>query len=286
MILRRSFILCLLVVGMALATIQFWVSAFIYRPVALIRTDPGAWGVHDAVFVTIGYGDGTAITGWWIGPGKQEGPVALIVHGRSANISTRAAVMRHLAADGIGVFLFDYRGYGASPGSYSERNLSEDTVAAYRWLRSRNVSARDIVVVGQSIGNSPAAKLAARHPIGALMLISPFTNLPDALTERLPWLPVWLLPWARNRFDVGEPLRRFSGPTLIVASKADGLVPIGNAERLRASAFRPDWLDASPLHHDGMMQMIAEDGRMARAIRSLMRRRTPASRQPTLPNGH
>lgn len=276
MIFRRCLVGCLVVVGIVLATIQLWVPVFIYRPAALTRTDPKAWGLQEAVPVKIRYGDGTAITGWWIGPAEPSGPVALIVHGRSANISTRVSVMQRLAADGIGVLMFDYRGYGASSGSYSERNLSQDTLAAYRWLRSRGVPTGDIVVIGQSIGNSPATVLAARQPIGALILISPFTNLPDALAERLPWLPVRLLPWVQNRFDVSESLRRFRGPTLLFASGADGFVPIGNARRLQGVAARSRWIDASPLHHDGMLQAIAQDGRLTSAVRSLIRPRTTA----------
>lgn len=277
---RRFLTLCVLAATVltALATIQFWVAAFIYRPTMLTRTDPRAWGLTGAVPMRVGYGNGAAITGWWQPP-TAGCAVALVVHGRSANVSTRAAIMRRLTDDGIGVLMFDYRGYGASPGRASERHLAEDTATAYRWLRSRGVAADAIVVVGQSIGNSPAALLAARQPVGALVLVSPFTDLPDALAERLPWLPVRLLPWRRNRFEVSDALRGFRGPTLLVASEADGLVPIGNARRLRAVATRAQWLDASPLRHDGMLQAIASDGRLTRAIRSLVPRAAASCRR-------
>jgi pimeloyl-ACP methyl ester carboxylesterase len=275
MIARYCLALCLLVVGATLATVQFWIPALIFRPTPLEKTDPAAWGLRGAVPMQARYGDGTSITGWWVRPPKPGSPVVLIVHGRSSNISTRAPVMKRLAADGMGVLMFDYRGYGASTGQPSELHLSTDTLTAYRWLREQGISPESIVVVGQSLGNSPATMLAAHQPIAALLLVSPFTNLPDAIGERLPWLPVRLLPWMRNRFDVSDGLRLFSGPTLLVASEADGLVPIGNARQLQNLAPRALWLDASPLHHDGMLRSLADDGRLTEAIGSLVFHKRP-----------
>ncbi len=275
---RRCIGLCLMTVVLAFATVQFWIPIFIYHPTPLNRTDPRSWGLKGAVPMQVAYGDGTAITGWWQRPIHKNAPVVLIVHGRSANISSRSLVMQHLVADGMGVLMFDYRGYGASSGQPSELNIDQDTLTAYLWLRAQGVGAQRIVVVGQSLGNGPATALAAQQPVGGLLLVSPFTRLPDALAERLPWLPVRLGPWTRNLFDVEADFVRFRGPTMLVASKDDGLVPVANALRLRAK--RPDvqWLDATPLRHDGMLQAIAEDGRLGKAIHTLRRYNASVSR--------
>jgi len=255
--------------GLGLLTIQIWIPVLIYRPAKLDRSDPNAWGLRGAVAMRTSYGDGTAITGWWYPPAREAAPVVLLVHGRSANISSRSSIMQNLAAQGMGVLLFDYRGYGSSPGQPSEQNLIQDTLTAYDWLRGQGVAAHHIVVVGQSLGNSPASMLAARRPVGALLLISPFTNLPDALAERLPWVPVRLVPWTQNRFDVANNLKRFKGPTLLIASKDDGIIPIANARRLQEGSPQMKWLDASPLQHDGMLHALADDGRLAAAIRAV-----------------
>jgi len=278
MSIRRCVVICLVSGCLALATIQFWIGAFIYRPAPLDRTDPEAWDIRGALAMKARYGDGTAITGWWHRPTQADAPVILIAHGRSANIASRAKVMQRLAADGMGVLMFDYRGYGASSGRPSEQNLDQDALAVYRWIRRQGIPPRHIVVVGQSLGNSPATALAANQPVGALLLVSPFTNLPDALAERLPWLPVRLLPWTRNRFDVAASLPRFGGPTLFVVSENDGIVPIRNARRLQAIIPRPYWLDASPLRHNGMLEAVAEDGRLTKAIRRLLHDGTTAFR--------
>jgi pimeloyl-ACP methyl ester carboxylesterase len=262
---------------LALASAQFWIILFVYRPAPLASLDPASSGLHGVAAMTVRYPDGASVTGWWRPPLKPDRPVVLIVHGRSGNIASRAPILRRLAADEFGVLVFDYRGYGASQGHPNEGALSEDTLTAYRWLRAKGIEARRIVVVGQSLGNSPAARLAAREPVGGLILVSPYTDLPDAIGERLPWLPIRILPWTRNRFEVGRSLARFSGPTLLVASRHDGLVPIENTEKLRALAPRSGWLDVSPLRHDGMLAAIAADGRLTRAIRSMT---APANLDP------
>jgi pimeloyl-ACP methyl ester carboxylesterase len=270
---RRWIALCLLLVGMALATVQFWIALLVFRPTPLARPDPLDWGLPRATAMHAAAPGGGAITGWWQPPRGPGDPVVLIAHGRSANVATRAPIMRRLVADGMGVLMVDYRGYGASSGRPSERHLGEDMEAAWRWLVARRIAPGRIVLIGQSLGNGPAAGLAARHPVGALILVSPFTSLPEALGERLPWLPVQAVPWTRNRFDVAASLARFRGPSLLVASDADGLVPAANARRLRTALPRAQWLDATPLRHDGLLQAIAEDGRLTAAIRALAARR-------------
>jgi hypothetical protein len=138
------------------------------------------------------------------------------------------------------------------------------------------VVAKQIVVVGQSLKNGPATMLVTKQPIGALVLVSPFTNLPDALAERLPRLPPRLVPWTHNRFDVAAYLVRFRGASLLIVSEGDGLVPLANERRLQAEDPASRWLGAPPLRHDGMLRAVAEDGRLAKVI--LLRPETPASR--------
>lgn len=65
---------------------------------------------------------------------------------------------------------------------------------------------------------------------------------------------------------------------MLVTSKDDGLVPLANARKLQARKHDVQWLDASPLRHDGMLQAVAEDGRLGKAIHTLLRYKTAISR--------
>jgi fermentation-respiration switch protein FrsA (DUF1100 family) len=166
--------------------------------------------------------------------------------------------------------MFDYRGYGASEGEPSEEGIYEDTLAAYDWLVSHSTRPERLIIIGQSLGNSPAARLAAERPVSGLVLVAPFTNLPEAAAERLPWLPLRLIPWRHSRFDVAEHLARVSAPVLLIATQADELVPFSNSLKVRGlTAHSPAWIEDRHLTHNGLLAAIARDGRLTAGIHKL-----------------
>jgi pimeloyl-ACP methyl ester carboxylesterase len=253
-----------------LLLLPFAAPWFIFRPEPLASVDPRPWGVR-ARGASFAAADGSRLTGWWVPPPEAGAAVVLLVHGRSGNIATRAPIVRRLAADGFGVLAFDYRGYGASAGSPSERAIAEDALSAYVWLRARGIAPGRIVVVGQSLGNAPAARLAAQHPIAGLILASPFMSLPEAAADRYPALPVRLLPWPRNRFEVATHLRRVSAPILLVVSRRDALVPFTHARRFAESLPRPPlWIVDDRRGHDGLLAAAVADGRVQAFVRSVV----------------
>jgi pimeloyl-ACP methyl ester carboxylesterase len=251
------------------ATISAWISAFIYRPTPLVRPDPAEWGLPTARVVTVLSGPSDRLFAWWVPPPNKSAPVALIIHGRSANVSTRAPVAAKLSADGFGVLLFDYRGYGRSTGRSNEASLVADSIAAYDWLRRSGVQPSQIVVIGQSLGDAPAAQLSASRPVRALALISPFTSLPGALADRLhlDWLRY--VPWPQNRFDVEASTRRLHVPVLLFVSRDDGLVPYASSRKVEASARGARWLEADGYRHDGLLAEVSKTGRLSQALKAL-----------------
>ena len=264
----------------AAGTVSLWIPLLIYRPEALSRPDPAQWGLAGAPAVAIRADDGTRLAGWWKAPSVPGATTVLILHGRSANVSTRAGAMRRLSTDGFGVLMIDWRGYGASEGRTSEAGLQSDALGAYAWLRAQGVVPRRLVVIGQSLGNSAAARLAAERPVAALVLVSPFTRLPDALAARLPWFPARWLPWRRNRFEVARYVARLRVPVGLVASKSDGMVPLSESAKVAAAARDPRWLRADDLRHDGLLSGVAERGALTALIRALATPPAKAGGQP------
>ena len=218
--------------------------------------------------------DGSRLSGWWLPPPSTDDATVILVHGRSANISTRAPIARRLQRDGFGVLLFDFRGYGASEGHPSERALIEDSLAAYDWTRRQGIDPRRILVIGQSLGNAPAASVASSRPVAGLVLVSPFSSLPEAAADRVSWLPLGIVPWRRNRFEVSGPLRRSRAPLVMIASRADDLVPIEHARKVARSAGRPvRWVELTTARHDGLLAAATERGAVTHALRELLAER-------------
>src|SRR5256884_4287356 len=101
---------------------------FIYYPSRPLAADPGSVGlaVRDVAFTAA---DGVRLHGWLI-PGRT--PTTLLYsHGNGGNIGGPVAHARLLAGQlGVGLFMYDYRGYGRSEGAPSEAGLVSDAPGA------------------------------------------------------------------------------------------------------------------------------------------------------------
>ncbi len=72
---------------------------------------------------------------------------------------------------GFNVLAYDYPGYGTSGGRASEQGCYDAIGAAYSWLREeKGIPAEQIVLFGRSVGGGPTIDLAARQPVGGVIL--------------------------------------------------------------------------------------------------------------------
>lgn len=159
----------------------------------------------------------------------------LFFHGNGDNLLGAIEATRGPAANGNGLLLAEYRGYGGNPGSPREPGLYRDGDAAIRWLATEGIAARDVIVVGNSIGSGPATEMALRHDVAALILVSGFSSLPDVVGEAMPFVPRALV---RDRFDNAGKLARVKAPLFLMHGDADTLVRPTNLTRLQRA--RPD----------------------------------------------
>jgi fermentation-respiration switch protein FrsA (DUF1100 family) len=182
--------------------------------------------------VTLRTSDGLTLGGWYV-PARHPGAATVLVaNGNGGDRSLRAPLARALTGHGLGVLLFDYRGYGGNPGSPSEEGLALDVRAARHYLVAEAGVARDrLVYFGESLGSAVVTELAAEHPPGGMVLRSPFVDLASVGRVHYPYLPVGLL--LRDRFPLVEHLRRVQAPVVVVYGTADEIVP---AEQSRAVA--------------------------------------------------
>lgn len=155
-------------------------------------------------------------------------PTVLYFHGNGGTLAGASISNGAIAEAGIGVLLVEYRGYGGNAGEPSEEGFYRDADAALRWLNVNGIARSDTVVVGNSIGSGSATYAAAQlvregtPPMG-LILIAPFTSLPDVASESLWWLPVRLL--MRDTFPNRARLEELGQiPTLIQHGTADNVI--------------------------------------------------------------
>src|SRR5579859_4203037 len=184
--------------------------------------------------------DGVELNGWFF-PANTDSPrsslVVLYCHGNAGNISHRLELCEALLSRGVGVFVFDYRGYGRSCGRPSEAGTYRDGIAASQWLQTKGFAATNILVYGESLGGGVGAELAARAPTAGLVLQNTFSSVPDLGAEMFPLLPVrWL---ARIQYDTADKLRLVKVPVMVMHSRGDRLIGFHHAEKNFASANQP-----------------------------------------------
>jgi fermentation-respiration switch protein FrsA (DUF1100 family) len=206
--------------------------------------------------------------------GRRPTTVAFF-HGNGGNLTHRATILARMRAElGTNVFIFDYQGYGQSPGRPSEKATAADARAAIAFLHGRpDVDPTRIAYYGESLGGAIAADLATEIAPLALVVQSAFTSIPDMTGLHYPGLRP-LLPFASVRYDTLSAIRRVRAPLLVVHGDADTLVPVELGRRLFAAANEPKRLLIVPGadHNDVYTRGGSE---LWRAVRELLAGATP-----------
>lgn len=201
---------------------------------SLIYPAPRGFAAVPAGYGKVSYrtGDGLTLAAAWRPPAPGK-PVVLFFHGNGDSWQGGAQANRLLAQAGYGVLLAEYRGYGENPGNPDEAGLYNDARAALGWLAAQGHAPQRVVVIGNSIGSGPASQLASEAQVRALVLISPFSSLPEVVADKLPWLPAsWLV---KDRYENAAKLGRVNAPVLVLHGAADTMIGLDHARRLVAA---------------------------------------------------
>jgi alpha-beta hydrolase superfamily lysophospholipase len=242
-------VLLLLVVAMAIAA-----------PAALAD---GQRASHDCVrggelwFTTA---DGVRLVGHRFGglrPGAR--PAVVLAHQSNGSLCEWLPEARRLAARGIWVFAFDFRGHGFSKGRIHYGRLATDCAAAVKTARS--LGAKQVVLAGASLGGIAAVVAGAsiKVPVAGIAALSAPAVIAGRVDAR-PFAP------------------RLTVPALFVAARGDQSPPYdfaADAQRLYetsgSTAKRLELVDGS----DHGVSLVARSP----SIRALLERfvRDPAA---------
>ncbi len=212
-----------------------------YHPIG--APDAAVAPCEDVFFRTA---DGVRLHAWFMPargwkPGDPPVPAVLHCHGNAGSLIDHAAFSEFLTSRGIGVLLFDYRGFGKSdPCRFITREqLALDTDAALAYLRTRaDVAVGRIGVYGYSLGGAFALDLTARsNDVRAVCTVAAFSSWPGVAGDVLPFLGPFLIPAGLEPIDAAARLGDRS--YLAVHGESDFVVRPYHSEKLvRAAAAR------------------------------------------------
>jgi dipeptidyl aminopeptidase/acylaminoacyl peptidase len=201
--------------------------------------------------------DGLMIAGWYI-PYRSSHRAVVLVHGKDS-IRTRefrgdfVDLAAALHKSGFAVLMIDLRGHGQSDAARFGFGLRErrDVLGAVDWLKSQGFRPGSIGVLGVSMGAASSIGAAVEEPaIGALVEDSGYAAIYPIIQKeweevsRLPDFflqPTLLIGRLLLGYDIttARPVEEIDDiaprPVMIIHGRADQLVPLDDAEQLRAA---------------------------------------------------
>ncbi len=162
---------------------------------------------------------------------NEESEGSVIVFFTSADRDARSYV-KGLYGLGFPVVISNYRGFGESDGSPSEKTMISDAKQLIGWVRTEYPD-RPLLLMGYSIG-SAVATLACDEEVDGLILVAPFRSLVH-VGNRTParFFPLQLV--LRTKLDVRSQLDSLPEKILVLYSSNDNVIPPEETKRLLMS---------------------------------------------------
>jgi dipeptidyl aminopeptidase/acylaminoacyl peptidase len=186
--------------------------------------------------------DGVGLHAWYMPPADAEPgrryPAVLHAHGSAGNLTHHAIHSRFLTDHGIGVLLFDYRGFGRSEPArlFRRAALERDTRAALEALMARaDVDPDRVGLLGMSVGSCFAMHAAAREPrVRSVVSLSGFASWKSMASVVLPGIgPLLVAPGTDTRqLAAGLGDREL----LVLHGQQDEMVPPEHAAEIAQAA--------------------------------------------------
>ncbi len=242
--LKEAYILELIILGIGFLHglfVMLGLALYYFQPKLIFKAAPmgkpvQSLGIKGLKELTFRADDGTDVVAWHIRP-KKNMPTLLYLHGNYCNLSNRKDRIKRITNDGYGLFMISFRGYGRTEGIPGEKRNVADAVQAYDYLVSQGLSAKDIIIYGESLGGAVGTQVAASRKVAALLLESPFTSMVDMAARFYPFFPVE--KYIRDRFETIKHIRKVTAPVMIIHSVHDELVPFEFGETLFRVAGKP-----------------------------------------------
>lgn len=189
-------------------------------------------------------GDGAIISAIYL-YNRDARYTILYSHGNAEDIGHLRPMLDEIKDMGFSVFAYDYRGYGTSSGTSSEKTVYRDADAAYDYVATTlGIPAHRIIALGRSLGGAVAVDLAHRRQLSGLIVESSFVTAYRVLT------PIPMLPF--DKFKSIAKIGNVHCPVLLIHGKKDEVIPFRHGQRLFEEANEPKrafWVEGAG-HND------------------------------------
>ena len=192
--------------------------------------------------VVIKTSDGIELNSWYHNKNITNYKTILFLHGNAGSLENRIHKINHFKDMNINFLLVSWRGFNGNEGSPTEQGLYEDARSAVRWLKSKGVVEKNIIIYGESLGTGVAIEIAQHKNYAGIILESPFTSMVDMGKKYYPFFPVRLL--LIDKFESHKKIINISSPLLVMHGKVDKIVPYKMGRKIHELANEPKFFYA------------------------------------------
>lgn len=179
-----------------------------------------------------------------------DGPSLLIFHGNGEAISGWVDALELLHRAGVATMVFDYSGFGSSPGEPTLAHFHEDGLAAWHAFRVRAPAGAPACAYGLSLGSGVLLEVASElsPPPDCVAVSGAFLSARAVAVQlgKLPRWASWLLP---DALDSLENVRELRAPLLVEHGAEDGRFPAAWATKLAEAHPGAQLAIVKGMHH-------------------------------------
>ena len=195
--------------------------------------------------------DNIELLSWYHNKNINEYKTILFLHGNAGSLENRIHKINHFKDININFLLVAWRGFSGNEGKPTEQGLYEDARSAVRWLETKGILEKNIIIYGESLGTGVATEIAQNKNFAGIILESPFTSMIDAGKTKYSYLPVKFL--LKDKYESNKKIKNIKSPILIMHGKVDNLVPFYMGKKIYELANEPKYSYFSE-YDDHMME--------------------------------
>ena len=161
---------------------------------------------------------------------KLPNPKGIVIfsHGNKGNLTKWGNRVSYFLQYNYEVLVYDYRSYGKSTGAFNEKEMYNDALSVYDFVKKKYTE-QEIVVYGFSLGGTFAIKMASKNNPKELILEAPFFNLKKAVHYYSKLIPTFLL---RYKFKSNIEIVNVKSPITIFHGNKDKTTSIVQSKKL------------------------------------------------------
>lgn len=162
-------------------------------------------------------------------PKENSKGLIFYCHGNAGSMESWGVHAEDFKAYDYDLLMFDYRGYGKSPGQVgSEDEFLGDSETIFKEML-KSYKKENIIIYGRSLGTGVASYLASKYHVKYLVLETPYFSFESMMGNHYPFLPKFLLrfPLRQESFisKIKSPIHMFHGTE-------DETIPYSEATKL------------------------------------------------------